>query len=224
MSSRRTLARRLAAVEGFASPDAALEQYPTPAELAAHLVHLADIQGDLAGQVVVDLGTGTGVLALGAALRTPERVLGVERDPAALIVAKRNARTLTPPVVPDWIIGDATRPPLCLAGATVLMNPPFGAQTGHEHADRAFLESAAAIARVSYSVHNAGSRDFLEAFVADRGATLTHAFASEIPIERTFPWHAADREVIGVVVVRIVWTDATADDTSRETRSGRGFD
>lgn len=219
MSSRRGLARQLSTLAGFESPDASLEQYPTPAELAAHIVHLADLQDDLAGRVVLDLGAGTGILALGAAVRGATRVIGLERDSEAIATARRNTRELTPSVDPDWLRGDATRPPVCVDDATVLMNPPFGAQAGQEHADRAFLEATARVGAVSYSIHNAGSRAFLEAFVSDAGAALTHVFAAEIPIERAFPWHTTDEEAIEVVVVRIDWRGATRDGTSPGSRS-----
>lgn len=202
---RRALARRLEAVEGFREPSAALEQYPTPAELAAHLVHLADVQDDLEG-AVVDLGTGTGMLALGAALREPERVVGLDVDAAALAVARENERHVAPTTHVDWLRGDAAgRPPLCLADATVIMNPPFGAQRGQRHADRDFLATASEISRVSYSVHNAGSKKFVESFAADEGGEVTHAFAAEFDVEKQFEFHTRASETLDVEVFRIEW-------------------
>lgn len=202
---KRALEQRLAAVSGFDDPDPGLEQYPTPAGLAAHLVHLADLQGDLAGRTVLDLGAGTGVLALAAATRDPERVLAVERDPAALAVGRENEARVEPGVGVDWLLADATRPPLRSAADTVVMNPPFGAQRGNEHADRAFLETASGVASVSYSVHNAGSKSFVESFAADRGGAVTHAFAAEFAVDAQFDFHTSDRAVLDVEVFRIEW-------------------
>jgi putative methylase len=201
---RAAVERALADLAAFPDPDPALEQYPTPADLAAHLVHLADLHGDLA-RPVVDLGTGTGVLALGAALKGA-RTVGVERDPAALAVARENAAALvTPGRPPDWLLGDATRPPLCPDGpVTVLANPPFGAQAD-SGGDRRFLRATAALATVSYTVHNAGSRDFLEAFVADAGGTITHAFRADLDLDRQFDFHREDRHTVETVVVRVEW-------------------
>ena len=207
MASRRALERRLAGLATFEQPRVDLEQYPTPADLAAHLVHLADLQGDL-DRPVVDLGCGTGVLALGAALRGAPRVVAVERDPAALAVARANERSLDAPVAVDWVIGDATRPPLAPGDLTVLMNPPFGAQRGNRHADRAFLAAAADLATVSYSLHNGDSREFVEAFAADRGGRVTHAFAATLDLDRQFAFHAHDRAALDVEAFRVAWDGA----------------
>ncbi|GAA0284281.1 METTL5 family protein [Halobacterium noricense] len=203
---KRALEQRLSAVEGFRNPSAALEQYSTPADLAAHLLHLADLHGDLAGCTVADLGTGTGMLALGAATRNPERVLAVERDPDALAVARENEPRVDPAVAVDWLLGDATRPPLETVD-TVVMNPPFGAQRGSEHADRAFLVATAEIAGASYSIHNAGSKSFVESFAADEGGEVTHAFAAELDVARQFEFHTSERERLDVEAFRIEWAD-----------------
>jgi putative methylase len=205
MSTRRGLERRLAGLATFENPTRDLEQYPTPADLAAHLLHDADLRGDLAG-TVVDLGTGTGVLALGAALRDPDRVIGVERDAGALAVARRNERALDPATPVAWLRGDATRPPVGTGDATVVMNPPFGAQAGNRSADRAFLEAAARIATVSYSIHNAGSESFVEAFAGDESGTVTHAFEAQLDLDRQFDHHTADRATITAEVFRIEWS------------------
>ena len=218
---KAALERRLSRVEGFADPRVDLEQYPTPADLAAHLVHLADVQGDVAGETVVDLGTGTGMLALGAACRSPARVLALDCDAAALARARENEQAVLPAsAIPvEWILADATRAPLCFpseeagsadsaaarADVTVLMNPPFGAQTGNEHADRAFLATASEVASVSYSVHNAGSREFVEAFAADEGGEVTHAFRAELDLPRQFAHQTSEREVVDAEVFRIRW-------------------
>jgi putative methylase len=206
---KRALEQRLAAVRGFDDPSAALEQYPTPAELAAHILHLADLQGDLAGRTVVDLGTGTGMLALGAATRNPERVVAVERDSGALEVAHENEVTVDPAVPVDWVLGDAARAPLSEVD-TVVMNPPFGAQRGQRHADRAFLGTAASVAAVSYSIHNAGSKSFVESFASDEGGEVTHAFAAEFDVDKQFAFHTSERATLDVEVFRVEWATRTS--------------
>lgn len=205
MIARRALERELSSLQGFENPRPEREQYATPAHLAAHLVHLANLQGDLSRQVV-DLGTGTGLLALGAALAGADQVVGLDIDTEAIRTARRNEQQVSPPVGIDWVIGDATTPPLCLDEVTVLMNPPFGAQSGRRHADRAFLETTAGIASVSYSIHNEGSEAFVESYAADNGGEVTHAFRAEFEIPHQFEFHEKERAEIAVEVYRIEWT------------------
>lgn len=217
MTSKRALERRLADLEGFEEPRVDLEQYATPAGLAANVLHVAGLQGDLDGRTVVDLGAGTGILALGAALLGACRVVGVERDAGALGVARRNASRVEATGSGDpavaWVRGDAARPPLRPSGpVTVVSNPPFGAQRGSEHADRAFLEAAARIADVSYTIHNADSHGFVEAFATDAGGTVTHAFAAVLDIERQFPFHEEETRAVDVEVFRIEWDRTPTDD------------
>lgn len=204
MGSRRALARRLGQLDDFEEPRVDLEQYATPATLAAQLIHLADLRGDL-DRPVVDLGCGTGVLAIGAALRGAPRVAGIDRDSAALSTARLNERASDTPVDVDWLLADATRPPLAVATATILMNPPFGAQRTNRHADRGFLGAAAGLATVSYSVHNAGSRGFIDAFVEDHGGAVTEAFSTVLELDRRFAFHTEERERIDVEIYRIDW-------------------
>ncbi|WP_129115851.1 METTL5 family protein [Halegenticoccus tardaugens] len=209
MATKRALEGQLAVVAGFENPSVALEQYPTPPDLAAHVVHVADLQGDVEGRTVVDLGTGTGMLALGAALRGPARVVGLELDPSALRTARENQRRVGTTTPIHWVVGDAARAPLCLCPTeptTVVMNPPFGAQDGASGADRPFLATAASMADVSYSVHNAGSEAFVEAFAADNGGEVTHAFRATFELDRQFDFHEADRAEIETEVFRIEWT------------------
>jgi putative methylase len=208
MPTKSALAQQLAVVAGFDNPRASLEQYRTPPDLAAHLVHTADLQGDIQGRTVVDLGCGTGMLALGAALRSPARVVGLDIDPAPLSTARGNERKVGSTTSVSWVRADATVAPLCppVAETTVVMNPPFGAQSDNEHADRRFLETAAAIAGVSYSIHNEGSQTFVESFAADNGGEVTHAFETEFDLPRQFDFHESDRQAITAEVYRIDWT------------------
>lgn len=206
MSTKTQLAQQLAVVAGFEDPRVDLEQYRTPPDLAAHLVHTADLQGDVEGRTVLDLGCGTGMLALGAALRGPTGVVGLDIDPEPLSIAQANCRRIATQCPVSWVRADATSAPLCpVRQTTVVMNPPFGAQTGNEHADRGFLETTSEIADVSYSIHNAGSEDFVEAFAADNGGTVTHAYTTEFELPRQFDHHETDRGTVDAEVYRIEW-------------------
>lgn len=247
---KTALAQQLAVVAGFENPRASLEQYPTPPELAAHLIHVADLLGDIEDRTVIDLGTGTGMLALGAALRGPAEVVGMDLDGGALRIAQENRRRVGTATPISWVRADVTRPPLDLRvddrenggrdendtgpehdrsdddrpedegndreerderstanrSVTVVMNPPFGAQNDNEHADRAFLEAASQVADVSYSVHNRGSRDFVDAFATDNGGEITQGFRAEISLPRQFDFHGEETKELDVEVFRIDWS------------------
>ncbi|WP_136689673.1 METTL5 family protein [Halorhabdus amylolytica] len=206
MSTKRQLAQQLGVVVGFDNPQADLEQYRTPPAVASHLIHLADLNDDLDGRTVIDLGCGTGMLALGAALRGATRVVGVDLDPDPLETARENRRRVGTNTAVSWLRADATQVPLCPDDpVTVVMNPPFGAQAGNEHADRTFLRTALDIADVSYSIHNAGSVDFVEAFAGDNGGTVTAAYRSSFDLPRQFEFHDADSQEIDVELFRIEW-------------------
>ena len=204
MPPQSTLETQLAVVAGFDSPDVHLEQYRTPPEIAAAVIHRADLEGDIADRQVADLGCGTGMLALGAALRGASTVVGVDIDPAPLRTAMANARKVGARSAVGWVCADARAVPLVDID-TVVMNPPFGAQQTARHADRGFLETAAAIAEVSYSIHNAGSEGFVEAFVEDEGGVVDAAFSATLTVPPTYEFHSAEAATIDAEVYRIRW-------------------
>jgi len=206
MGTRRALARRLGVVQGFQDPTASLEQYATSPEVAASLVHVADQHGDLDDATILDLGAGTGMLALAAALRGPRRVIGVDVDPTPLRTARENARRINAATDVEWVVGDATDLPLSFEERPVVFStPPFGAQTGNEHADRAFLDQISAVARVSYTVHNAGSQSFVESYVDDAGGQVTDAFVVELDVDNQFEFHDEATATVDAEAYRIEW-------------------
>ena len=202
MPSRRDAERALEAVVDFPEPEVGLEQYLTPPSVAASIAHHAALTGDLERRIV-DLGTGTGMLAIAAALYEAPAVTGLEVDRGALRVAHRNARRLE--VTAEWVQGDVRSLPLSLESATVLANPPWGAQHGNRKADRDFLEAAASIGAVSYTVHNAGSLSTVEGVTERLGGTVTDALETTLPIDHRFDFHTAERTDQPAEVIRIEW-------------------
>ncbi len=190
---RSELVRRLAKVPPFPRPRADLEQVATSAEAAATLLASADRWDGLAGRSVLDLGCGTGRLAIGAALLGAGPVVGVEVDPGAVDVARAAARDAEVEVefeVRD--LGAVER-----EADLVLMNPPFGAQK--RHADRPFWDAAFASARRGvYAFALADSRSFIA-----RRAVARHAHVLEVvpvpwELGRIFPHHTRRRVALDV--------------------------
>ena len=187
---------------GYAKPRPSLEQYMTPAPLAARLLYHALMKGDIEGQNVCDLGSGTGVLAIGAALLGAESVKGVEKDLNAVVVAQENAALLGADV--KFItadILDKTLPEKIGPCDTVIMNPPFGAQK--IHADRPFIDLALTTAPVVYSIFNAGSTPFVKAYIRKR-AEVSEQVGSAFAIKRTFAFHTRDVLEFEVEILRLI--------------------
>src|SRR2546422_9337507 len=144
-------------VKGHPKPSADLEQYSTPANIAADVLWFAYAQGDIAGKKVVDLGCGTGILGIGAKLLGAEEVISLDVDEAALGVAMKNASALGGDLSLLTVdVKDFPEP-----ADTVLMNPPFGAQKSDLHADVPFLERALATAPVTYTFHKAETEPYI---------------------------------------------------------------
>jgi len=61
---KQDLERALQALEPVRAPRPDIEQYATPAGIAAEVAYIALGKGDLAGRTVLDAGCGAGVLAL----------------------------------------------------------------------------------------------------------------------------------------------------------------
>ena len=199
---RSELTRLLAGLRGFSRPDARSEQIVTPAEEASSLLWEALMRGDLAGRKVLDLGCGTGTLAIGAAFLGAESVLGVDADAKALGVARENAASVGVKVT--WVEARLTEPvsgPSRWGADTVVMNPPFGAQK--KHADRPFLEEAALAVTPGeggavYLLANGASQAFIERWSIARHLTIEDRRRSTWPLPPTLPHH---REARGRVEV-----------------------
>lgn len=191
------LERLLASIPSHPRPKVELEQYATPADLAAPLLFEAHALGDIEGRRVVDLGCGTGIFAIGAAALGAAQVVGVDVDPEALAVAKREAVQRKADV--DWVEAEVA---MWRGEAdTVIMNPPFGAQ--QRHADRAFLDAAMRAAPVVYTLHHAPTRPFVEEYAAERGFTATHAWRLSFALPRQYRHQTQAVREIEVVALRL---------------------
>jgi putative methylase len=191
------LERMLQTIPPHPAPRVELEQYATPAELAAPLLFEARTLGDIEGKTVVDLGCGTGVFAIGAALLGAQSSLGVDVDASSLTVAHAAAERLGTAV--EWREADVAA---WQGGAdTVLMNPPFGAQ--QRGTDRGFLDAAFRTAPVVYTLHNAATLAFVEAYAGRAGFVRTHAWRLRFPLRHQYRHQTHAVQEIDVVAIRI---------------------
>jgi putative methylase len=184
-------------LESVKTPSPATEQYPTPAAIAAEVIHLAHGRGDIAGRSVVDLGCGNGVFAIAAKLSGAGRVLGVDADPESIRVSRRNAERTGVDV--EWLLADVGS--VRESFETVVMNPPFGAQT--RHADRPFLDAAMATGQVVYTFLNPKSEEFVRRRIEATGGHVTDRLEYRFPVEHLFPFHRREVETYDVLLYRV---------------------
>lgn len=150
----------LGQVEDFIKPQARLEQYRTPGEMAGRLSQAMAWEDELHNKVIIDLGCGTGMLSMATGLQGAF-VIGTDVDADALQQAESTARKLGvwfDGVVSDVGVGS------CFRGGipdSIVMNPPFG--TKCSGMDCVFLGHAVLLARRSvYSMHKTSTREFLQ--------------------------------------------------------------
>ncbi|NOY11018.1 MAG: methyltransferase [Archaeoglobi archaeon] len=193
---KKQLAILLEQLEVFKSPKLSLEQYPTPSGLAGELAVTASLL-DKDVKVFADLGCGTGILAIAFNL-AGFRTFGVDVDLEALKIAVRNAERVGANV--DFVLADIRHLSL-KKRVGVVMNPPFGIK--RRHADRPFLEKALEVGEVVYSIHSAGSQEFVEGMARSEGFRVTHLWRYQIPLRRTYKFHEKPYKYIPVEVFRM---------------------
>jgi putative methylase len=206
---RDELARRIAGVPPHPAPRPEWEQYRTPDEVAAGLLGAAAADGAIEGRRVLDLGCGTGPLAIGAALLGARSVLGVDVDEEAVRVCKAAAQGAGVAALVEVEVADLRQwhPP---AGAfdTVVMNPPFGAQAGNRHADRLFLDRAAEAVRPAGTVWflaQVRTERFLEAYAGGLEARIERVGVWDYPLLAQFGFHEHEARTLRVGAYRLSW-------------------
>jgi len=199
---KRDLERALSQIEAHPLPNAYLEQYTTPSNVAAETLYLAAyVYDDVIGKTVMDLGCGTGRLAIGAALLGAKEVFGVDVDGVAVRVAQKNAEKMGVKEKTHWIIADID----AVKGAfgTVLQNPPFGVQ--RRRADRRFISKSLELSSTIYSFHKGGesNREFIKRFIERHGGRVTNIFPLNMEIPRMFKFHTKKKKITQVDLYRI---------------------
>ena len=200
IGSKASLAVALSKLKVFNAQKVKLEQYATDSEIAATILWLAYMKGDIEGKIVADMGSGTGILGLGALLLGAKQVYFVEIDVEAMAIAKDNYNLI--------------KSEYSLAGEAVFMlnditefdndvevvveNPPFGIKT--EHSDRVFLEKAMTLSDKIYSLHKSESSKFMAAFSKDNGFKVSEELKMEFPLKASLDYHTKRIHRFGVTL------------------------
>lgn len=181
-------------VPPFPRARADLEQVETPVAPAIEMLQLAAALGDITDRTVLDLGSGTGRLAIGAACLGARQVVGIEIDERAVELARDAAKRLGAREVRfrHGAVSSARQ-----RADTVVMNPPFGAQ--RRGADRPFWDVAFRLARRRiYAFALSESRTFILGRAVEAGAYVEATRPVPWDLPRTFPHHRRDRVALAV--------------------------
>lgn len=176
-----------------------LEQYTTPATIAADVIFTAYNWGDIHEKIVVDLGCGTGIFAIGAYLMGAQKVQGYDIDPNVISIAKEYTTKNKYPI--EFYTQKIES--IQTSCDTVLMNPPFGAQKANLKADRKFIEKGFQIASVLYSFHLKKTIPFLEKMITALKGEITMKKDYEFPIKWIFNFHYKQVVSYKVTLLRI---------------------
>jgi putative methylase len=197
----------LSKIEPPLSPRPSLEQYTIPVDIAATILYLAAYTyNDIVNKTVLDLGCGTGRLALGAAFLGAKHVVGIDIDKSAVKMAFENSLKANLKEKIEWVNADIE----AIHGKfdTVLQNPPFGVQK--PKADRKFLQKALETGKVIYSLHKSPHKNkefikklkarkngitpitpsaFFKKFIEAHGGKIKAVYATVMTIPHTFSFH-----------------------------------
>ena len=155
----------LQTVDGFESPKVLLEQYVTPSHIASHMLYTIQCNyGDIQDNIIADLGSGCGMLSIGASILGAGHVIGFEIDPDAIKVFQENVNgfDLTNVDCVQCNVENLEDMMTEKAFDTVLINPPFGTKQ-NSGIDMKFLKIGLKLARNSvYSLHKTATRDHIK--------------------------------------------------------------
>jgi len=201
------LERAISEVKPHPKPKAYLEQYTISPEATAKILYIAAYTyDDIIDKTIMDLGCGTGRLAIGAVLVGAKEAFGVDIDREAIRMAHNNAGKMGVKERTHWILGDID----VMRGSfdTVLQNPPFGVQ--RKGADRKFLEKSLELGHRVYSLHKSGKSNrefikelkgrgtrfvpvspasFLKRFIEKHGGEIKAVYAMRMTIPHMFYFH-----------------------------------
>jgi putative methylase len=180
-------------------PTPTLEQYMTPASIASDIIFNAYHLGDINDKIIVDLGCGTGIFSIGAALLGAKKITGIDVDKECIYLAKNYAEQNNLEI--EFKIKNVSD--VEIKCNTVLMNPPFGAQKSNQKADRRFIEKGFEIGEIIYSLHLTKTIPFLEEMISSLDGIITHQRKYSFPIKWQFEFHKKEVKEFNVSLLRI---------------------
>lgn len=190
---KKELEVALSKLKQIDSPKVNLEQYATPSDIAAEILWIGFMNGDIKDKIVADLGCGNGMLGIGAALLGAKKLIFLDSDRASLLITKENFESLE---LKNSIYLHKEVNEFDDSVDTVIQNPPFGVQD--EHADRNFLLKAMEKSRNVYSFHKLESKNFVDALSRDSGFKLKDLFKFDFKLKKTQKFHSKENYSVKV--------------------------
>ncbi len=189
------LESQLAELKTFIKAKEQLEQYLTPAKIAAKIV--TENKEQIVEKTILDLGAGTGMLGIAALLIGAKKVIFIEEDKDAIILLEENLEKFglskkAKIVHKKLHLTDEE------ADSTI-MNPPFG--TRKRHADREFLDYAITHSNFVISMHKTSTIDAIKKHIQDLGANMLSYKDLEYTLDNTMSHHTKERRNIKVSLI-----------------------
>jgi len=228
----KKLQHALEDIETFENPKIELEQYTTSSHIAACILHTAQfIYNDINGKCVADLGCGSGVFSIGAALLGAQYCagfkhstvysvvlgylkiiisvcficfIGFDIDPSAISLSVENAADRDVLDKCDFILCDVKKIDKNMrlkTFDTVIMNPPFG--TREKGADLIFLKMALSLAtRAVYSLHKTSTRKRIMSMAKELNVYAKVIAELKFDLPASYKFHKQDSVDVKVDLIR----------------------
>lgn len=198
ITKKKHLEMAIQKVPKHPNPKVDMEQYSTPATIAADLLWNAYSLGDIADKKVMDLGCGTGIFAIASKLLGAASSIGVDIDKDSTDLASSYCGDV------DFICSDICDLENDFDVDTIFQNPPFGSQkNAKKGADLKFISKAIELSpKVLYSFHMASTEEFLISYFEKNDLEITHIFRYNFPIPKIYEFHTRESANVEVIVIR----------------------
>lgn len=198
ITKKKHLEMAIQRVPKHPKPKIELEQYSTPAIVAADLLWNAYSFDDIVGKNVMDLGCGTGIFAIASKLLGATSAIGVDIDKDSINLANNYCSDV------DFICSDICKLSNDFDVDTIFQNPPFGSQKyAKKGQDLKFIKKSIDLGpSVLYSFHMASTQEFLINFFERNNLEITHIFRYDFPIPKIYEFHTKESANVDVIVIR----------------------
>lgn len=198
ITKKKHLEMAIQKVPKHPNPKVDLEQYSTPAIIAADLLWNAYSLEDIADKKVMDLGCGTGIFAIASKLLGAASAIGVDIDKDSTDLASSYCGDV------NFICSDICDLENDFDVDTIFQNPPFGSQkNAKKGADLKFISKAIELSpKVLYSFHMASTEEFLISYFEKNDLEITHIFRYNFPIPKIYEFHTRESANVEVIVIR----------------------